>query len=421
LLANVSGAPRRDHGPQPFKSFLSFIRADDRMTDPSNVPDGQSAEADDEISLLGLLIVLVKHKKLVLGLPFATVVIAAGLSLLMPNIYTGTTKILAPQQGQSAASAMLAQLGGLAALAGAAVKSSNDIYVGMLKSRTVADNLIQRFDLMKIYDVEYLSRARKRLEKETVIFAGKDGIITIEVDDKDPKRSADMANAYVDELLKITQVLAVTEASQRRLFFERQFAQAKENLANAEVLARQALQQGGLVKVDDQGRTMVEATARLRAQITLKDVQIGAMRTFATDRNPDLQLAQQELESLRRELAKIEGTGGGAKSATNGSSGQGMDNLRLLRDVKYREVIFEALARQYELAKIDEAKDSPVVQVMDKAIEPDRKSKPFRSLIVLLSALAAGIVASFWAWAREAKAKAGADRGGAKKSDEALN
>jgi uncharacterized protein involved in exopolysaccharide biosynthesis len=232
-----------------------------------------------------------------------------------------------------------------------------------------------------------------------------------------------MANAYVDELLKLTQVLAVTDASQRRLFFERQFNQAKENLANAETLARQGLQQGGLVKVDDQGRTIVEATARLRAQITVKEVQIGAMRTFATDRNPDLQLAQQELESLRRELAKIEGAGGGTGSVANGASAQGMDNLRLLRDVKYRELIFEALARQYELAKIDEAKDSPVVQVMDKAIEPDRKSKPVRSLIVLLSALAAGIVASFWAWNREAKArtKAGAGRGGLKKSEDADN
>ncbi len=391
------------------------------MIEPQNLPDKQAIQADDEISLLGLLSVLVKHKKLVLGFPFVVAVIAAGISLLMPNIYTGTTKIVAPLQNQSAASAMLSQIGGLAALAGAAVKSSSDIYVGMLRSRSVADNLIQRFSLMKIYDTEYLSKARKRLEKETVIVAGKDGIITIEVDDEDPKRAADMANAYVDELLKITQVLAVTEAAQRRLFLERQFAQAKENLANAEVSARQALQQGGLVKVDDQGRTIVEATARLRAQITVKEVQIGAMRTFATDRNPDLQLAQQELESIRRELAKMEGTGGGAKSATNGPSDQGMDSLRLLRDAKYREVIFEALARQYELAKIDEAKDSAVVQVMDKAIEPDRKSKPFRSLIVLLSALAAGIVASFWALVREAKAKAGADRVDPKKSDTALN
>ena len=384
------------------------------MTVPQNPPGSQSARTGDEISLLVLLSVLVKHKQLVLGLPFVVAVVVSGITLTMPNIYTGTTKILPPQQNQSGASALVSQLGGLAALAGAVTKSSTDIYVGMLKSRTVADNLIQKFGLIKVYDAEYPSMARKRLERETVILAGKDGIVTIEVDDKDPKRAAELANAYVDELLKISQVLAVTEAAQRRLFFERQFAQAKENLANAEVLARQALQQGGLVKVDDQGRTLVEATARIRVLISVKEVQIGAMRAFATDRNPDLRLAQQELDSLRRELAKMEGTGTAAKSAGNASGGQGMDSLRLLRDVKYREVIFEALARQYEIAKIDEAKDSAVVQVMDKAVEPDRKSKPVRSVIVLLSALAAGILAGFWAFVREAKAKVGDDRDGAK-------
>ena len=389
------------------------------MTGAANLPDRRSIE--DEINMLDLLRILIKHKKLVLGLPFVAAVIAAGFSLMMHNIYTGTTKIVAPLQNQSAASAVAAQLGGLAALAGAAVKSSTDIYVGMLRSRTVADNLIQKFGLMQLYDTEYLSVARKRLEKETVVLAGKDGIITIEVDDKDPKRAADMANAYVDELLKLAQVLAVTEAAQRRLFFERQFAQAKENLANVEVLARQSLQQGGLVKVDDQGRTMIEGAGRLRAQIITKDVQVGVMRTFATDRNPELQLAQKELESLRRELAKMEGTAMGAKPAANDISGQGMDSLRLLRDVKYREVLFEAIARQYELARIDEAKDAAVVQVMDKAIEPDRKSKPARSLIVILTALLSGIFASFWAWRREAKAKTDAALVGEKKTAMALN
>jgi uncharacterized protein involved in exopolysaccharide biosynthesis len=367
------------------------------MTEPSNLPDGQSTGDNDEISLLDLAIVFAKHKKFIFGLPFVVAVIAAGISLLMPSIYTATTKILPPQQSQSAASAMLAQLGGVGGLIGGVGRSPNDVYVAMLKSRTVADNLIQRFDLMKSSEAKYPSQVRQALAAVTSINSGKDGVVSIEVDDKDPKRAAELANAYVDELLKFTQVLAVTEASQRRLFFERQFAQAKDNLTKAEASARQALQQGGLVKVDDQGRAMVETTARLRAQITVKEVQIGAMRTFAAERNPDLQLAQQELESLRRELAKLEGASG-TKAATNGQSGQGIDSLRLLRDVKYHEVIFELLARQYELAKIDEAKDSAVIQVMDKAVEPDLKSKPSRRLIVLVAALAAffaGILAAF--------------------------
>src|SRR5437899_55496 len=242
-----------------------------------DAPAEENASAEDEISLLDLLIVLAKHKRIVLGVPFVAAVVAAIISLLMPNVYTGTTRILPPQQSASAATAVLNQLGGalgggLAGVAGGAlgIRNPNDLYVGMLKSRTVADNMISRFELGKLYDEDRLSDVRKRLEKETTIAAGRDGIITIDVDDKDPKRAADMANAYVDELVKLTKVLAVTEASQRRLFFERQLLQAKDNLTAAEMVARQGLQKGGLAQVDAQGRSMIEVTARLRAQISVK-------------------------------------------------------------------------------------------------------------------------------------------------------
>src|SRR6266849_5345542 len=190
-----------------------------------DAPAEENASAEDEVSLLDLLIVLAKHKRLVLGIPFVVAIAAAIISLFLPNIYTGTARILPPQQSASAASALLNQLGGalggLGSLAGGAlgVRSPNDLYLGMLKSRTVADNLIARFDLKKIYEQELQSGTRNILQNNTTITAGRDGIITIDVDDKDPKRAADLANAYVDELMKLTRVLAVTEASQRRLFF----------------------------------------------------------------------------------------------------------------------------------------------------------------------------------------------------------
>ena len=384
------------------------------MTESPKQPENTSPVDDIGISLLDLLIVLAKHKKLILGLPFVAAVLAAGISLLLPNIFTGTTKILPPQQSQSTTAAMLAQLGGLGGLAGlggglAGIKSPNDLYVGMLMSRTVADNLIQRFGLNAYYEQKYQSNTRKQLEKLTTIMAGKDGIITIEVDDEDPKRAADLANAYVDELFKLTKVLAVTEASQRRLFFERQFEQARDSLGKAETAARLALEKGGLVQVESQGRAIVETTARLRGQITVKEVQIGAMRTFATDSNPDLMLAQQELESMKRELARIEGASGSKSRNVREGNGSGIDSLGLLRNVKYYETIYELLAKQYELAKIDEAKDSAVVQVMDKAIDPDRKSKPKRTLMVLLAAFAALFAAILWAFVQEAIARTSSD------------
>src|SRR6266581_1863268 len=371
---------------------------------------------DDEISLLDLLIVLAKHKRIVFGVPFAVAIVAAIISLLLPNVYTGTARILPPQQSASAASALLNQLGGaLGGLAGAAggtlgIRNPNDLYVGMLKSRTVADNLISRFELGKVYDEARLSDARKRLEKETTIMAGRDGIITIEVDDKDSKRAAELANAYVDELMKLTKVLAVTEASQRRLFFERQLLQAKDNLTAAEVAARQGLQKGGLAQVDAQGRSMIEVTARLRAQISAKEVQLGSMRTFAAEGNPELQRTQQELEALRRELSRIEGSSPVAAVGKGDASGNtGLDNLGRLRDVKYYEFLYELLAKQYELAKIDEARDATIIQVMDEAIEPDRKSSPKRSLIVALTGFVAGFFAVLWVFLREAQERARGD------------
>ena len=382
------------------------------MTDPSRLPGAQLTDPEDsETSLLDWLLVLLKHKLVILGLPFATALIVAGYSLTLPPTYTANTKILPPQQSQSAASTLLAQLGGGGLLGGAAgLKSPSDLYIAMLKSRTVADNLIGRFGLMKLWeiDVKHPSDAYRVLAGVSNITSGKDGLINIEVDSKDPKFAADLANAYVDELFKFTGAIAVTEASQRRLFFERQFSLAKENLAKAEATARQALQTGGLVKVDDQGRAMVEAIARLRGQITVKEVQIGAMRMFAADRNPELQRAQQELESTRLELAKLEGSGGG-KLESSGRSGPGIDNLGLLRDVKYYEVIFELLARQFEMAKIDEAKEGSIIQIIDKAIEPDRRSGPKRTAMVLLWATVALFVGILWAAVREVVAKVGAN------------
>jgi len=388
------------------------------MSDQAGVDRAEETPVaeDDQIHLLELLIVLAKHKRIVLGLPLLAALAAVVISLLMSNIYTGTTRILPPQQNASAASALLNQLGGALGGLGAAVggsiglKNPNDLYIGMLKSRTVADNLIKRFDLNKVYRQELQSDTRTVLGGNTSILAGKDGIITIEVDDKDPKRAADLANAYVDELIKLTKVLAVTEASQRRLFFENQLLQTKDSLTAAEIAARQGLQKGGLAQVDAQGRSMVEVTARLRAQISAKEVQLGAMRTFAAEGNPELQRTQEELQALRRELARVEGSSPIAlvgKGETSG--GSGLDNLGRLRDVKYYEFLYELLAKQYELAKIDEAKDATVIQVMDPAIEPDKKSKPKRLQIVLLAAVGALIAGILAAFIREAVTKAARD------------
>jgi uncharacterized protein involved in exopolysaccharide biosynthesis len=251
---------------------------------------------------------------------------------------------------------------------------------------------------------------RKDLADNSTITAGKDGLITVDFDDEDPKRAAAVANAFVEELDKLTQSLAVTEAGQRRLFFERQLQQAKEDLSKAEVALKVTQEQTGLIKLDDQGKAIIESVAALRGQISAKEVELRAMRTFTTENNPDYVRVQQQLAGLRSELAKLERariSGEGDILLPTGKVPEaGLEYLRKFRDVKYQETIFELLAKQFEVAKIDEAKEAAIIQVVDHAIAPDRKSKPRRALIVIAATLISGILISLWAFVSEARLRA---------------
>ncbi len=354
---------------------------------------------EDEISLLDLAITLAKHKKLILGAPLIVAVLVTLISFFIPNSYTASTQIMPPQQ-QSSASALLGQLGALSGLAGASagIKNSNDTYITMLKSRTVSDNMISRFKLQAVYKTKLPSDTRKALASASVITSGKDGLITVQVDDKDPKRAAVIANGYVEELQKLTKVLAVTEASQRRLFFEKQLIQAKQALGDAEISLKQVQEKTGLLQLDAQAQALIKSGAELKGQIAMKEVELGAMRTFATGNNPDYIRTQQVVGGMRAQLAKIE-TG---SVSTSKAPEAGLEYLRKVRDLKYAETVYELLAKQFEIAKIDEAKEGSMIQVLDKAVVPDRKSKPKRSLMVLLSAITTGFLSILWAFITEA-------------------
>jgi uncharacterized protein involved in exopolysaccharide biosynthesis len=251
---------------------------------------------------------------------------------------------------------------------------------------------------------------RNRLADRTLLVAGKDGLISVGFDDEDPKRAADVANAYVEELDKLTQMLAVTEAAQRRLFFERQLKQAKTDLSIAEVALQVTQEKTGLIKLDDQGKAIIEAVAGLRAQISAKEVELRAMRTFATEQNSDYVRTENQLAALRAELMKLERaqiSGGGNVLLPTGKVPQaGLEYLRKLRDVKYFETMFELLARQLEAAKIDEAREAAVIQVVDRAVPPDRKSRPNRALIVVAATVAAAFLGLVLALLRAAYSRA---------------
>ena len=370
----------------------------------STIRISPALKGDDEISLLDLLIILSERKRIILRTAAAFALIAIVGSLLLPNQYTATVLLLPPQQNSSLGSALTSQLSALSGLAGLAggggglLKNPNDMYVSMLKSRTVEDGMVQQFGLMQEYKVKYPSEARKAFERHTSVDGnGKDNLIHISIEDKDPKRAAEIANGYIEQYRKLSERLAITEAAQRRLFFEQQLEEAKNNLGNAEEALKKTQQTTGVIEINSQSRALIETAAVLRAQIAAKEVQIQAMQTFATGQNAQVIQTQQELDSMRAQLTRLGGsaedvTGGGFIVPKGKVPEAALEYLRKLRDVKYYETIFEILARQFEVAKLDEAKEGSIVQVVDSAVPPDRKSSPHRGLIVIISTLAGLLV-----------------------------
>jgi len=362
---------------------------------PTVPPENHNPEAH----VLDLLIVLSRQKRIILGSTLIAAVLAVIVALVLPNRYTATANILPPQQSPSLAASMIGQLGSLgpmAALAqgGFGLKNPNDLYVGMLRSRTSEDDLVRRFDLQHVYRTRRISDTRKRLESATTIVLGKEGFIGISVEDKDRGRAAQIANGYVDELRQLTQSLAVTEAAQRRLFFERQLELAKNNLADAEQALKATEQKTGLIQLDGQARAIIESVVHLRALVAAKEVELHAMRLFSTEQNPDLLLAEQQLSGLRQQLARLGSASGEPETGDLPISNvpeAGLQYLRKVRDMKYAETIFELLAKQYEAARLDEARTAAVIQVLDPAIEADRKSSPPRTLIIVILTLLASL------------------------------
>lgn len=366
------------------------------------------SQRERKIDLLDLFIILAKHKKKILGYPFLVAVLVSGITLLMPDIYTATTRILPPQQQQSSAAAMIGQLGAITGMAGSTIglKNPNDLYVGILKSRSVADKLIDRFKLQDLYKEDTLVETRMALEDVSFFNAGKDGIITIEVDDENPNFAAEMANAYVEELSNLNQNLAVTEAAQRRLFFQQQLKYVKDELSNAEFALKQTQEKTGVLQLDAQGKSLIEAVGTLRAQIAAKEVELGALRTFATEHNPDYLRILEELRGMRGQLSKLERGGDNYILPAGKLPEAGLETIRRMRELKYYESLYELLAKQYEIARVDEVKDASLIQVLDKAVPPDRKSKPKRALIVLLATVLAGVLTLVWVLLYEAQIRA---------------
>jgi uncharacterized protein involved in exopolysaccharide biosynthesis len=368
--------------------------------------------AATEVSLLDIAVLLMQHKRFIARFVLGAAVLAAAIALVLPVTYEANIVLLPPAQSSSMASALLGQLGGLGALGslsslagGLGMKTPADMYVSLLKSRTVEDATIRRFDLMKEYRLKRISDTRKEFERRTNVVAGaKDGLIRITIQDRDATRAAELANGYVDEFRKLSASLAITEAARRRVFFEQQLRDAREKLTKAEEAMRKTQQSTGVLQIDSQARALIESTAVLRAQVAAKTVQIQGMRSFATEDNPELVLAKQQLAALESQLEQLAGsqkdTGSDIVLSKGRVTGAGLEYLRRYRDLKYNETVFELLAKALEIAKLDEAREGEIVQVVDAAVPPDKKASPHRTLIVIVMTVLAFFFVVLWIFIR---------------------
>jgi uncharacterized protein involved in exopolysaccharide biosynthesis len=365
--------------------------------------------ADDEISLLDLLQVVADNLRLLIIGPLLAGLAALGIAFAIAPTYTATVRFLPPQQQQSAAASMLASLGALGGLAGAAsgLKNPSDQYLAFIRSRSVQDALIDRFGLMERYEAKLRDDARLALQGAARASSGKDGLISVEIDDKDPKFAAQLANAHVEELQKLLARLAVTEAQQRRVFFEKQLQQAKDNLTRAEQALKASGVNSSALKASPQAA--VEAVARLRAAITAQEIKIASLRGYLSENAPDFRQALTELGAMRAQLARAE--------QQEAPVAGGSDYIGRYRDFKYYETLFELFAKQYELARVDESREGAVIQVLDAAQPPERKSKPKRAIIAVIATLAAGFALLLFVFVRHALGNASRDEESARKID----
>jgi hypothetical protein len=369
------------------------------MNATNTTPDDSNATLDliedDEISLIDLLQVIVDHLRLLVLGPLCIGLFALGISFLITPTFTATTKFLPPQQQQSSAASLMASLGALGGLAGAAtgIKNPADQYVAFLQSRTVQDAMIDRFQLETRYEARFREDARNAIKGNSIISSGKDGMISIDFSDKDPAFAAQVANAYPEELSKLLSRIAVTEAQQRRVFFEKQLNNAKDKLTQAD----QALKVSGINSnaLKSNPNAAVETLARLKANITAQEIKLSSMRGYLTESAPDFKQAQTELSAMRQQMAR-------AEQEEPTSSRGGSDYIAKYRDYKYHETLFELFSKQYEMARIDEAREGAVIQVVDVALPPERKAKPKKALIAIITTLASGFALLLFVFIRNA-------------------
>ena len=377
-------------------------------------PNAKTDSLHDSTALNLLLLLSKNKRRIVLG-TLTGLLVGACLAFTLRPIFTATASILPPQAPQSSLGSLMGQLGSLSMLGGGGasnlLKNPADLYVGILQSRTIADQIIQKFQLQREWHMQRRDDVRKALRAQVQFEVAKDGMILITAKDKSPERASALANSFVDALNGVNSKLAISEASQRRLFFDQQLTEEKAALVAAEEDLKSTQQKTGLLSISGQAEQAVRSVAQTRAQIASREVALQSLRTYEADSNIDVLQVQQQISTLRGQLTELENnqsklSPGDTQISANQVPGGSLEYERKLREVKYHDTLLDLLSRQYEAARIDEAKSAPIIQVIDVAVPPDRKSGPPRLLIMVGMSLVGFCLACGWVFLRGSLARA---------------
>jgi tyrosine-protein kinase Etk/Wzc len=373
---------------------------------------------EDEVNLIDYAAVVWRHRWLIGGLCLIALVATLVVSISMPKVYESTATVLAPKEGAgsgllgglAAASGLLQQVPGLSV---PSLTPNRDLIVSVLKSRTVAQAVVERFRLQERYRARYLEDAIKGLQGRTDIRVSREGVISVKVEDTDPQLAAQMANFYVEQLDTLVARFGTGEAGRQRVFLTEQLARAKTDLEGAEQVLRRFQERNKAIALQEQTRGAIEAAARLKGEIMASEVQLQVMRNFATEANPEMVALRRRLEEMKRQLGQMQ-YGDDASRLQSPAPGRdrrdftvpfpkvpevGLELARLTRDVKVQETLVTLLTQQVEQARLAEARDVPVVQVLDRAVPAERHSKPRLRLnlaIAGVTSLFTGIFLAFF-------------------------
>jgi len=378
------------------------------LTDlPTTAWELEGADDQDPVDLVELARILWESRLFVAKIATAVTILAVITAFILPVRYTSTASFVPPTN--SSGSSMAAALSGQLSLLGAGDllggnKATGDLYAGILKSRSVTGEIVRRFNLMGVYKVSRESKAEKELEDNTSVKVdSKSTIVTISVTDKSPARARDITNAYLDVLRSTDGRLALGQSSQRRLFFQEQLAREKDNLENAEVELKKTEERTGLIAPAGQTESEIRTLAETQAQLAARQVQLAALRQSATEQNADVVRLNSEIQDLRSQLAALQ-NGNGRESGFAIPTAKvpqfKLDYVRKMREVKYHEALFEIISKQYETARLEEARDAPVLRVLDSASYPDTKSYPKRVFIILGGLFGGAIIGCAWVLSR---------------------